>query len=249
MGDDLPDLALLRRACAPCTLKDLCQHARAPLTPDALLPERVHALVRGAVLFRAGEPGTSVHVVRAGALKTVAIAEDGSEYVLGFHLPGEMVGLDALATGRHRAEACALTESHVCEVPLSQLLAAAGHAPELGPLLLQAIGGSAMQGHDHVGLLLRRQAGERIAAFLLDMLERTSGERMATSLRLPMSREDIGGYLNLALETVSRGFSRLQDEGVIEVTGRTIHVRDAARLRSLAQVAGSGDDDPVQRQA
>ena len=178
------------------------------------------------------------YLVREGALKTVTLARDGEEQVLAFHLPGEMVGLDAMATGRHRCDAVALGETEVCELSFPALQARAAQRPVLQAQLYRAIGLGVNRDQEHVEMLIRRQASDRIALFLHGIAERTRpiGEA-ATQLTLPMSREDIARFLGLALETVSRGFTRLQDDGVIGVAGRHIDIRAPRELQRLARQA------------
>lgn len=251
MSPPSPDLSLLRRACAPCSLRQFCQSEGSEFIAEGGPVGKVQALPRGSSLFRVGDAQGVVYIVRAGALKTVAVTEDGEEHVLGFHLPGEMVGLDALATGTHCVEAVALIESNVCAVPMQTLVQRSHAAPELGRELLQVIGRTAMRCHGHVDVLMRRQAGERIAMFLYELLQRTSPGGDGRDLHLPMSREDVARYLGLALETVSRGFTRLQDEGVINVSGRAVRVLDVAALRRLALLpeADVPRETSLQRQA
>lgn len=257
MSSSPPDLTLLRRACAPCTLRQFCQHAGQSGADDDHRDAggpvgRVRALLRGEILFRAGQSDGAVYAVRAGALKTIALTEDGSEHVLGFHLPGELVGLDSLASGAHFVEAVALMDTQVCAVAMDALLARSAAAPELSRELLHVVGCTAMSCHTHVDVLMRRQATERIALFLHDLSARLhrAGQQGA-QLTLPMSREEVGQYLGLALETVSRGFTRLQDDGVIRVDGRSVSIVDADQLRRVAMVPEPGGDHepPLQRQA
>jgi CRP/FNR family transcriptional regulator len=196
------------------------------------------SLARAERLFSAGDELDSVYLVRDGALKTVTLARDGEEQVLAFHLPGEMVGLDAMATGRHRCDAVALGETEVCELSFPALQARAAQRPLLQAQLYRAIGQRANRDQEHVEMLIRRQASDRIALFLHGIAERTRpvGEA-ASHLTLPMSREDIARFLGLALETVSRGFTRLQDDGVIGVAGRHIDIRAPRELQRLARQA------------
>ncbi|MEG3193792.1 helix-turn-helix domain-containing protein, partial [Lysobacter sp. D1-1-M9] len=157
------------------------------------------------------------------SFKTVSVTEDGDEQVVGFHLPGELVGLDALGTGVHRCEAVALTEANVCEIPMDQLEQVAAQLPTLQKQLLKVIGQSVGRDQDHMQMLVRKQANERIALFLHGLSERLVNiGQSGSALVLPMSREDIARFLGLALETVSRGFTRLQEDGVIEVSGRRV---------------------------
>lgn len=233
------DLARHHRACTSCSLQALCRPAE--LSPagrrrleDLARPHRV--LGRGDRLFRSGEALDGLYVVREGALKTTTLSCDGEEQVLAFHLPGEIVGLDALAQGQHRSEATALGPSTLCELPFAGLQALAATQPALQQALWRALGQSAGRDQDHVEMLIRRQAGERIALFLQGLVERWGrAQEAAPQLVLPMSREDIGHFLGLALETVSRGFTRLQDDGVIAVTGRRVLLLQPQELRRQAR--------------
>src|SRR5207344_3000005 len=121
---------------------------------------------RGERLFRAGDGMQAVYVARDGAFKTVSVSEDGEEQILGFHLAGELIGLDALGDGKHRCEAIALTTANVCEVPFSELTQVAAQLPSLQQQLLRVIGHSMNRDTDHREILVRRQANERIALFL-----------------------------------------------------------------------------------
>jgi len=235
------DLAQIRRGCAHCSLQQLCLPAGiAPAELKRLdeIVRRRRPLAAGERLFRPGDPLSAVYVARDGAFKTVSLSEEGEEQVLGFHLPGELIGLDALGAGEHRCEAVALTTANVCEVPFEQLASVAAQLPSLQQQLLRVIGQSMGRDQDHVGMLVRRQAGERIALFLHGLSERFRHlGQSAHQFKLPMSREDIARYLGLALETVSRGFGRLQDDGVIAVAGRRVEILDPAGLKRLAHDA------------
>ncbi|MEO6186946.1 MAG: cyclic nucleotide-binding domain-containing protein [Steroidobacteraceae bacterium] len=251
MSRPIPDLKLLRRACAPCTLRQFCQQSgSAPTELERDFAGQVQHLERGATLFRVGDAQGSVYIVRSGALKTTAFTEEGEEHVLGFHLPGELIGLDSLASGEHCVEAVALSETRVCAVPMQVLVTRGATTPGRTRDLLQIIGRDAQESQAHVEVLMRRQASERIALFLHSMLVRCQRhEAGLDELHLPMSREEVARYLGLALETVSRGFTRLQDEGVILVAGRVVGILDVERLRRLAQVPGTDHEPPLQRQA
>jgi len=243
MTDPVPlDLARLRRSCAECSLQQLCLPAGVDGEDlgrlDAVVQRR-RPLRPGDRLFRAGDALGSVYVASEGAFKTVGVSEAGEERVLGFHLPGELFGLDAIGSGRHRCDAIALGEARVCELPFSSLATVAAQLPSLQRQLLRVMGQSADRDQDHMDVLSRRQAGERIAMFLLGLGERYRRiGRPAHDFRLPMSRDEIARHLGLALETVSRSFSRLHEDGVIEVRGRGVRVLDEARL----QLAASGCD-------
>ena len=233
------DLARLRRSCADCALAQLCLPAG--IDGDDLgrleaLVQKRRPMQRGDRLFRPGDALGSVFVASEGAFKTVVLSETGEEHVLGFHVPGELFGLDAVGSGTHRCEAVALEQAWVCELPFDTLAGVAMQLPSLQRQLLKVMGQSSDRDHDLVDVLSRRQASERIALFLLGLRDRyrrigQSGE----DVHLPMSREEIGRHLGLALETVSRGFSRLHEDGVIDVRGRHVRVLDEAALRTAAR--------------
>lgn len=232
------DLARLRRGCAQCSLQQLCLPAGIDADELDRLDEivrRRRTVERGERLFRIGDPLASVYVARDGAFKTVSLSEGGEEQIIGFHLAGELIGLDALGEGAHRCEAVALTSANVCDVPFDQLSVVAAQLPSLQQQLLRVIGHSLNRDHDHLEMLVRRQANERIALFLHGLGERLRQiGQSSLAFRLPMSREDIASYLGLALETVSRGFTRLQEDGVIAVHGRRVEILDEDALNRLA---------------
>lgn len=228
------DLVQLRKGCSQCSLQQLCLPAG--ISADELsrlddIVKRRRPVERGQHLFRAGDALHAIFVARDGAFKTTSVSEEGVEQVLGFHLPGELIGLDALGAGHHRCDAVALSRANVCEVPFEELATVAAQVPGLQQQLLRVIGMSMGRDQDHLDILGRKQASERIALFLHGLAERLRNIGQSGShFKLAMSREDIARFLGLALETVSRGFSRLQDEKIILVTGRQIEIVDAAAL-------------------
>ncbi len=242
------DLARLRSSCAECSLQSLCL----PAGVDARDLGQLEAVVRprkplakGESLFRAGDPLRAVYVASEGAFKTVVVNEAGEEHVLGFHLPGELFGLDAVGSGRHRCEAVALETANVCDLSFANLAEVAAQVPSLQRQLLRVMGQSADRDHDHVEVLSRRQASDRVAVFLHSLSGRYQRIGMSPDeFRLPMTRDEIARYLGLVLETVSRGFSRLQDEGLIEVRGRRVRICKPEALQAIAhgldaEVSGS----------
>lgn len=244
----LIDLASLRRSCGHCSLRQLCLPANIGVDDMARLDEvvrRRRPLRRDERLFHHGDALTSVYVARSGAFKTVTVTADGDERIIGFHLPGELMGLDALADGEHRCEAVALDPAEVCEVPVDELSRVASQLPGLQRQLMRVIGQSIARDQDHAEMLSRRHANERIALFLHGLGERLGHiGQSPLQFRLMMSREDIASYLGLAIETVSRGFTRLHEDGVIAVSGRLVEVRDARELARRAH----GGDPPAEQQ-
>jgi CRP/FNR family transcriptional regulator len=227
-----------RNDCSKCSLQALCL----PASIDADDFERMNSIVqrrrplkRGDILFNAGQKLNSIYVAREGAFKTVVYNTDGDSQVTGFHLPGEILGLDGLGTSQHTCDSVALTTADVCEIPLSELEKVAVQLPSLQHQLLKIIGQSMNRDQKHIEILSKRNAHERMAIFLHQLSERyrqlgRSGERFL----IPMSRDDIGSYLGLVIETVSRTLGKMQDDGLIEVNGREVVIRDMAKLNGFA---------------
>ncbi len=169
-------------------------------------------------------------MAREGAFKTVVYNSDGDSHVTGFHLPGEILGLDALGSSFHTCDAIALTLADVCEIPLADLERVASHVPGLQHQLLKIIGQSINRDQKHIELLV--QAQRRMSAWRCSCTSWPNATSCwdvpETVFMIPMSREDIGSYLGLVIETVSRTLSKMQDDGLIAVNGREVQVLDKA---------------------
>jgi CRP/FNR family transcriptional regulator len=201
---------------------------------DALVTHRTR-LKKGASLYRVGEPFTALYAIRIGSCKTTVLAEDGREQISGYHMLGDIIGLDGISADRHACEAIALEDTEVCVLPFQQLEELARVVTPLQHNLHKFL--SREIGLDqHVMLLLgSMRAEERLAVFLLNLSERYRLRGYsATEFVLRMTREEIGSYLGLKLETVSRLLSRLQEEGLLQVQGRTVKLLDLPALRQLA---------------
>jgi CRP/FNR family transcriptional regulator, anaerobic regulatory protein len=238
MADSAVDLVRLRQSCAKCSLQTLCLPATIGLEDldqlDRVVKNR-RPLQLGDHLYRSGQTLGALFVAREGAFKTTITDEQGMSQVIGFHLPGELIGLDALGTGAHACDAQALTQANVCEIPLSQLEAVAAQIPGLQHQLLRIIGQSINRDHGHLEMLGVKSAGDRMALFLHGLTERYRAlGRPSELLVLPMSRQDIGSYLGLVIETVSRTFNKMQEDGIISVHGRQIKILDMKRLATMA---------------
>lgn len=203
---------------------------------------RSRAFQRGEAVYRTGDSLRSVYLLFDGAFKTVAIGEGGDERIIGFHLPGEPIGLDAFGAQRHRCDAVALTAAYVCELPFDQFAKRAFNGADLVVKALSTVGASIARDMDHADMLSRRSPTERVALFLYSMLKRLRCEEGGLRFRLPMGREEIGRFLGLATETVSRVFTRLQKKGVILVDRRSVEICDTAGLRRAARPSDARDD-------
>jgi CRP/FNR family transcriptional regulator len=234
----LTDIPVGKVACQECSLHELCLPVgigRDDLGELDRIIRRRRPIQRGDHLFVNSDPFRSIYAVRSGSIKTYTLTDDGREQVTGFFLPGEIVGLDAIGDGRHTCAARALETTSVCEIPFEELEALGERLPSLPKQLLRIM--SKEMHHDQLLLMLlgKRTADERLATFLLSLSQRFGQRGYSSSeYNLSMSRNDIGNYLGLAVETVSRLFSRLQDDGMLVARGRHVVLRDLPRLRALA---------------
>ena len=233
------DLNQLRRSCGSCALHELCLPAG--IDQDDL--ERLDSTVRdkrtldqGSTLYRDGDDFKALYVVRSGSLKTFVLNEAGEVQILGFHLPGEIVGFDALATDKHVSHAEALEPSSICELPYDRLQQVAAEVPGLHRQLMRVISREVVEEHGHAVMMGRQQAQEQLAIFLNNLTNRYQRlQRNGTTLTLPMSRYDIANYLGLVVETVSRLFSRMKEMGVLEVDRKSVRILRPDLLNELCR--------------
>jgi len=197
-----------------------------------------HLLRRGEHVYRSGDRFESLHVVKSGVVKTYVISESGEEQVTGFHGPGSVVGFDAIAGGVHHCGAVALDTTCACTVSFPALLELCSRSRAMQRRVLGWMSGEIVRDQTLMMLLAKKNAEQRMAAFLLDQCAqlRRRGLR-EDELDLPMSRADIGSFLGLAVETVSRVLTRFQEGGIIEVRRACIGIRERDGLRRLAEDA------------
>lgn len=226
--------------CATCSLSDLCLPlAIAPGDLESVdsIIERGKPLHAGDHLYRSSEPFRAVYAVRSGALKIYTISSEGEEQVNGFHLPGEMVGLDGISTGTHVSSAVALDTTTVCAIPYGQLQDLAMKLPNLQGYFFRLLSREIVEDQHLAYLLSHKNAEQRIASLLWSISARHARRGLsATRYQLPMSRNDIANYLGLAVETVSRVFTRLQSQDVISVDNREVTLLDQQRMASAAGI-------------
>lgn len=236
-----PRLDAFKVACSSCNLRELCL----PVGLSGPDVERLDSLVgqrrtvtRGDTLFRAGDAFQSLYAVRTGFFKTSVSSEDGRDQVTGFQMAGELLGLDGIGTDRHTCDAIALEDSQVCIIPYEQLEHLSREFSDLQHQFHKIMSREIVRDHGVMLLLGSMRAEERLAAFLLNLTQRLRARGFsASSLILRMTREEIGSYLGLKLETVSRTFSKFQDDGILEVRQRQIEVRDPAKLQTIVNGA------------
>ncbi|MDN5881983.1 MAG: helix-turn-helix domain-containing protein [Nitrosospira sp.] len=208
-------------------------------TGDSSLLERVvkkkQVFKRGEALYRMGQPAEHMYVIRGGSVKTCVSTEDGQVQVVGFHAEGDLLGLNAIAHGRHNCEARAMGVTSVCEVSVDRFEELARKDPAIQYEIFKIMSAEIHHSQELLLLLGRHNAEERLAAFLLDLSQQFAQRHCsATEFRLSMSRSEIGNYLGIAEETVCRVFARFQDDGLISSECRHIRLNDMKRLQQIA---------------
>ena len=224
--------------CKDCSLAPLCLPISLEMQDmDALdeIVKRGRPLKKGEFLFRQGEAFNSVFAVRAGALKTFSVTDGGEEQITGFHLPSELVGLSGMDTDHYPVSAMALETTSVCEIPFDRLEEISAQLPQLRRQLMRIMSREIREDQQMMLLLSKKTADERIATFLVNLSARFRARGFsANQFRLSMSRNEIGNYLGLAVETVSRVFTRFQQNGMLEAEGKEVHILDPIELCALA---------------
>lgn len=230
----------LKAACSNCSMLELCL----PIGLSGPEVEHLNTLIaqrfkvkKGAALYRTGDPLRSLYVVRIGSFKTSMLSVDGREQVTGFHMPGEMLGLDAISADEHACNAFALEDSEVCPLPFARLEKLARALPALQRNLSKILSREIVRDHEVLMLLGNMNSDERLAAFLLSLSRRLEVLGYSSmEFILKMRREDIGSYLGLRLETICRGIARLREQALVEVSGREVKILNMGGLKHL--VAG-----------
>ncbi len=227
----------IKVACSNCNLRELCMPVG--LTKEELV--RVDELVairkcikRGSTLFHTGEKFTSLYAIRTGFFKTYVNTEDGRDQVTGFQMAGEVIGLDGIVNDHHTCNAIALEDAEVCVMPFDRIEEISREVNALQHHVHKIMSREIVREHGVMLLLGSMRAEERLAAFLLNLVQRLQARGFSKSkFILRMTREEIGSYLGMKLETVSRAFSKFSDDGVIEVNQRHIQIRDAEALQRI----------------
>ncbi|MFC5499418.1 helix-turn-helix domain-containing protein [Caenimonas terrae] len=231
-------------ACSSCNLRELCMPAGLDDHELARIEQLVGSrqkVAKGKPLFRCGQPFGALYAIRAGFFKTCVSAEDGREQVTGFQMAGEVLGLDGIVNNRHGCDAVALEDAQVCVLPFERISELSREIVALQQHLHRIMSREIVRERGVMLLLGSMRSDERLAAFLLNLAQRLQARGFSGSeLLLRMTREDIGSYLGLQLETISRTFSRLAEDGLIEVHQRHVRILDEAGLRRLVNAPACG---------
>ena len=238
--------AQAQAACSQCSLVELCLPKG--LTPEELKVfeqaiDRKKPLKKSEYLYRAGEPMHAFYTVKTGAFKANIDSIDGQENIVGFFMPGELMGLDGIASGQYQCDMIALTDTHVCKLSYNDFEQVAEKFPVLREEILSVSSNNLTSVQKMLMFIGKRPVEERLAMFLISISQRFKARNLSDSrFQLPMSRHDIANYLGMAPETISRQFKKLQDQGLVTIRNRDVTINDGAALRSTVTHGGSEID-------
>jgi len=227
----------IKVACSNCNMRELCM----PVGLSEHELQRIDDLIgarrkvkRNESLFRNGEKFSALYAIRTGFFKTSVATEDGRDQVTSFQMAGEIMGLDGIVTDFHSCDAIALEDAEVCVMPFDKIEALSREVNSLQHHVHKIMSREIVREHGVMLLLGSMRAEERLAAFLLNLVQRLHARGFSqTELVLRMTREEIGSYLGLKLETVSRTFSKFVEEGIVEVKQRHVKIVNAEALQQL----------------
>ena len=236
LNQDL-SLTVIKTVCSTCNLRELCLPFGLSLEElerlDDLISTR-RRIKRGDYLYRVGDGFDAIYAIRSGFFKTDVLLEDGREQVTGFQMGGELLGLDGISTEHHTCNAIALEDSEICAIPFARLESLSREIHTLQRHFHKVMSREIVRDHGVMMLLGTMRAEERLAAFLLNLSQRFTARGFShTEFYLRMTREEIGSYLGLKLETVSRAFSQFQEEGHIAVQQKHVRILNVDGLKAL----------------
>ena len=227
----------LKVACATCNLRELCLPVGLSMEELDKVEELVavrRKIKRGDHLFRSGDKFESLYALRIGFLKSTVLTGDGKEQVTGFHMGGEILGLDGIGAGEHTCDATALEDSEVCVIPYRRIDDIATRIPSLQGNFHRVMSREIVREQGALLMLGTMSADERLATFLLNLSQRFEARGYSTSeFVLRMTRAEIGSFLGMKLETVSRVLSRFAKDGLLDVEQKLIRIMDPLGLRAI----------------
>jgi CRP/FNR family transcriptional regulator, anaerobic regulatory protein len=232
----MPDSSF-KVACSNCNLRELCLPVGLSTEEMKQLDQLVatrRQVKQGKMLFANGDPFNSLYAIRTGFFKTCLSNEDGREQVTGFQMAGEIIGLDGIVHEKHTCNAVALEDAEVCVMPFNVIEDLSRDFPVLQRHFHRVMSREIVRENGMMLILGNMRAEERLATFLLNLVQRLHARGFSESeMILRMTREEIGSYLGLKLETISRTFSKLSDDGIIEVKQRHVKILNPEALKKI----------------
>ncbi len=224
--------------CQDCSISQLCiPYSLNDNEMDQLddIIERKKPVQKGEEIFKAGEEMKALYAIRSGTIKSYTITEQGDEQITAFHLAGDLVGFDGINTGSHPSFAQALETAMICEIPYDTLDELSGTMPKLRQQILRMMSNEIVGDQEMILLLSKKNAEERLSSFIYNLSTRFGARGFSPNeFRLTMTRGDIGNYLGLTVETISRLLGRFQKSEMIAVKGKYITILDQAQLSEMA---------------
>lgn len=224
-------------SCSYCSVRRLCLPISVGKEEVDIIDELVAdrpQLKKGEYLFNIGEKFQSLFAIKSGAIKTFGSTRDGREQITGFHFAGELIGLDAIGNNMHNCNAVALEKTVVCSMPYDSIQGISTQMPGIQHEITRLMSKEIRNDEEMLMAMGSMRAEQRVACFLFNLYRRLlSGNKETLTVRLQMTREEIGNYLGLSLETVSRRMSSLQEDGIIKVNNRLITLLDIDALQKL----------------
>jgi CRP/FNR family transcriptional regulator, anaerobic regulatory protein len=246
-SDSPLNVQALKISCSACSMHQLCLPmglGEADIDRLDKIIGRRRRLVQGERLYRMDEPFRNLYAVRFGHFKTYQINAAGEAQITGFQMAGELLGMDAIGTDRHQCDAVALEDSEVCEIPFAHLEDLFAQVPALLRHFHRIMSQEITREQNVMLLLGNMRAEQRFAVFLVNLAARYAARGYsATRFQLRMSREDIGNYLGLTIESISRLLSRFKKMGFVQVDKRDVILLEPARLKAMA--AGTEECSPM----
>ena len=226
--------------CQNCSISELCL----PFTLDEKELDTLDSIIdrkkpihKGEQIYSDGQEMHALYAIRSGTFKTYTVNEQGEEQITGFHLPGDVLGFDAIADTEHPSFAKALETSMICEVPYNTLDALSNSMPKLKKQILRIMSSEIRSDQEMLALLNRKNAEQRLATFISSLSTRYQARGLSASeFRLSMTRSDIGNYIGLTVETISRLLNRFHKNGLIQVDGKLITILDSDKLNEYASL-------------
>lgn len=226
--------------CQNCSISQLClPYTLDDSSLDQLdnIIERKRPYHKGDLIFQAGQPLRALYAVRSGSFKSYTVSNDGDAQITAFHLPGDLIGFDSMHSTTYSSFAESLETSMVCEIPYSSLERLSDQLPLLRRQMMRLMSSEISADKQMMSLLNNKSAEQRLSTFLLDFSERFRCRGLsAREFRLSMTRAEVGNFLGLTVETVSRLLSKLHKEGAIAVDGKFILLKDPQRLQTISGI-------------
>ncbi|MBP6007949.1 MAG: fumarate/nitrate reduction transcriptional regulator Fnr [Rhodoferax sp.] len=227
----------IKIACSNCNMRELCM----PVDLSQEDFDRIDRVIgarrkikRGETLYHNGEKFSNLYAIRTGFFKTCITSEDGRDQVTGFQMAGEVIGLDGIVHDHHTCDAIALEDAEICAMPFAQIEDLSREVNSLQHHVHKIMSREIVREHGVMLLLGSMRAEERLAAFLLNLAQRLHARGFSKSeLVLRMTREEIGSFLGLKLETISRTFSKFVDDGIVDVKQRHVHILNTQALQEI----------------